>query len=177
MKRLLATLVLLFPLSAVATPIVWTGNGHGYEIFQANVDWTTAKALAESKGGHLATITSQAENDFLFNTFSLSGVAYWLGGIQTGGPEPAGGWEWVTGEAWGYTNWAFGEPNNGGGIEDSLALAFFQYGTWNDAPTNYLYGTAGGYIVEYSSVPAPAALIIFGLGLLLLGAARRCRAA
>jgi hypothetical protein len=28
--------------------------------------------------------------------------------------EPDGGWQWVTGEAFSYTNWRLGEPNNNG---------------------------------------------------------------
>jgi len=26
--------------------------------------------------------------------------------------EPDGGWQWITGEPWVYTNWDIGEPNN-----------------------------------------------------------------
>ncbi|MBK9775553.1 MAG: hypothetical protein IPP62_04190 [bacterium] len=48
-------------------PIAWNpeidGNGHSYELVRvaAPISWLAAKAQAESMGGHLATITSQAE--------------------------------------------------------------------------------------------------------------------
>ena len=49
---------------------------------------------------------------------------YWLGGFQDltspNYSEPSGGWTWVTGEPWSYTNWFPGEPNNTGGGEDYL---------------------------------------------------------
>ena len=37
------------------------GNGHWYELTIANVDWETANSLALARGGHLVTLTSEAE--------------------------------------------------------------------------------------------------------------------
>jgi len=68
-------------------------------------------------GGHLATITSEAENAFIYGLASNNIALWhslpngcvlgpWLGGTQpTGSSEPGGGWRWVTGETWSYTNW------------------------------------------------------------------------
>ena len=59
--------------------------------------------------------------------------------------QPDGGWRWVTGDPWSYSNWNAGEPNNAtGGHEDCLTLA--ANGRWNDTR-----GAAGvtGYLVEY----------------------------
>ena len=85
--------------------------------------WFQATADAESIGGHLATITSQAEWTEMLATPGFRS-ALWLGGWQPNGGqnEPDGGWEWVTGEAWGQVDgWApVGdgyEPNNAGGNE------------------------------------------------------------
>src|ERR1041385_1669105 len=99
------------------------GNGHWYKaIVNTNgFNWDQASAAAQAEGGYLATITSQAENDFVFSlvndpkyltAFNGSGPA--LGGFQlAGSAEPAGGWSWVTGEPWSYSNWAPGQPDNG----------------------------------------------------------------
>lgn len=184
LKRIVVTMLgsVVWASVASAGPIQWTvasgGNGHWYEAISApNTSWTNAKAAAEAAGGHLATITSAAENAFIFDLVPLVGgnpSPYWLGGFQSPAfPEPPtnAGWQWVTGEAWSYTNWANGEPNNAS--EDSLAFAFFAPGgVWNDAPTGYTgYGT-GGYVVEY--VPdGGATLGLLGGVLLGLGALRR----
>src|SRR3954453_18984774 len=52
------------------------GNGHAYEFvdFGANTSWTTARDYAAARcylgsGGHLVTITSQAESEFLRSSF------------------------------------------------------------------------------------------------------------
>jgi len=42
-------------------------NGHYYKAFEEKMLWTEAKAYCESLGGHLATITSAEENDFIFS--------------------------------------------------------------------------------------------------------------
>jgi hypothetical protein len=143
---------------AILGQTVWTsGNGHTYALvaFPGEV-WTSAAADITSTlpGFHLATITSQAEQDFawtfLQQTASGGGPEWWLGGYQDlqNETDPAAGWTWVTNEPWVYTNWGSGEPNNAGGQENHLA----QSGTtWNDEGT--AISAIGGYIAEKSSVP------------------------
>jgi hypothetical protein len=125
-------------------------NGHYYRGISTPTDWHSAKALAESMkyrgcSGHLATITSQEESDFVAaNLPWATSLAYWLGGIQPpGSAEPDGGWTWVTGETWDYTNWGGGEPNDLGG-ED--ALHFQGDEKWNDVNAAAFWG----YLVEFS---------------------------
>ena len=93
------------------------GNGHWYEAVRNTnaANWTQVNELARAEGGYLATITSPAENDFVFSLVNFpeffqgiggNGAGPAIGGLQPdGSPEPGGGWSWVTGEAWGYTNW------------------------------------------------------------------------
>ncbi|MBT1450156.1 PEP-CTERM sorting domain-containing protein [Glaciecola sp. XM2] len=165
--------------NAVASPIfTWTtesgGNGNSYQLVSApRITWHDAKLAAEQAGGHLATITSQAESDFVFN-LGVGDAQYWLGAFQPAGSmEPIGGWQWITGEEWSFTNWASGEPNNGsGGTEDALAYAFFRGdGSWNDAPSTYRNYTNGGYVIEY--VPAPATIFLLALGVIGASFTRR----
>jgi YD repeat-containing protein len=40
-------------------------NGHAYKVFYQNLQWRDAKAFCESLGGHLATVTSAVENEFI----------------------------------------------------------------------------------------------------------------
>lgn len=154
-------------------------NGHHYE-FRAFTggSWTQARSAAESltfagKQGHLATVTSQQETDFIAAQIPLA-IANnaWLGGFQNPAApdyaEPAGGWQWVTGETWSYTNWAGPEPNNFGG-EDKLHIYGTLYGNfWNDIVDNS--GIPQGYVVEYddllssSAVPEPGSMVLLLAG-------------
>jgi hypothetical protein len=139
-----------------AAPIEWSENGHYYDKIDGSFTWAAANAAANKstfmgRVGHLVTVTSAAENLFLTNTYSSSGLHWhWLGGVQpAGSPEPSGGWSWVSGEPFGFNNWPRGEPNNAGGSENRIV---FDHGTtangksWNDAAAGTL---VSGYIVEY----------------------------
>ena len=117
-----------------------------------SITWEDANNAAQSSSysdmkGHLATITSQNENEFIVNNFNMQPNYNWLGGFQPdGSAEPDGGWQWVTGEPWDYTNWNSGEPNDIGDIgEDKLHI--YANGFWNDASDASTI--LNGYIVEY----------------------------
>ena len=150
--------------------------------------WEEADAMAVASGAYLATITSAAENDFVFglinshsefwqNTATAS-IGPWIGGIQPdGSSEPNGGWSWVTGEVFGYANWAPGEPNNSsssGGPENRIH--YFREGvnnvapTWNDINNNF---HIRAYVRELNAIPEPAAFPLLLLSAGLLGAGRR----
>lgn len=163
-----------------------TGNGHDYAIVEFPLEtWNSASIdiATTLPGYHLATITSQAEQDFIWQFFldtTSSGRDWWLGGFQPIEPEidPAEGWEWVTGEIWDYTNWNSGEPNNANGIEDHLSFEGSIGGTWNDCCTLGEGVVLGGYIAERTFIPIPPALWLFGTGLLgLIGISKRKKAA
>ena len=71
-------------------------------------------------GGHLATSTSEAKNDFLANLYN--------GWIILGAFKSAGQWQWVTGESWDFVNWRIFAPSN---RADETCLASY-FGGWND---------------------------------------------
>ena len=71
-------------------------NGHSYYRSTGSMTWTDAKIACENMGGHLATISNAAENNFLFNTWPSG----WIGYYQDRVPgytysEPAGGFRWT----------------------------------------------------------------------------------
>jgi WD40 repeat protein/tRNA A-37 threonylcarbamoyl transferase component Bud32 len=102
-------------------------NNHHYLLFMKPMNWKEAKKFAESTGGHLATITTKDENDWVAKTFPNDLGRYWLGGTNE---ESEGKWEWITGEEWSYSNWNTGEPNNQGGRQHALQV--FIDGRWDD---------------------------------------------
>ena len=171
-----------------AVPVQWNftdgGNGHYYEMVTDPLFWSEAKIEAETKGGYLATITSQAETDWIVNTFDLGDYAYWLGGYQDlsdpSYSEPDGGWKWITGELWAYTNWQPGlEPNDN--YYDPVTGQYYgeHHLEFNDRPS---YGTKGlwndftgdrdvrQYFVEWNEnpdpVPEPSTVLLFCFGII-----------
>ena len=76
-------------------------NGHSYFKSDGNSNWTNGKSNAESVGGYLAVIKSQAENQFIYDNGSIPGAGFWIGFYQdtnaSNYSEPSGGWKWVTG--------------------------------------------------------------------------------
>jgi hypothetical protein len=132
-------------------------NGHYYELVFTGLEWWDAKTEAHTRTylglrGHLATITSADESLFVATNIpdAINFTSY-LGGYQDWNApdysEPAGGWRWVTGEPWNYTDWSPGEPNNSNNHEDYLH--FLTNGQWNDFSG---YGP-DQYLVEYESYP------------------------
>ncbi len=158
-----------------ATVIQWEisaqGNGHYYEVVNTQMFWTDANSAAEGstyfgQPGYLATITSQAEQDFIIDNVISAPTSYWLGGYQDRSApdygEPSDGWQWITGESWQYTNWASNQPDNDLNEEDYLQIYSEEYPYWND-----IQNTANcPYIVEYA--PEPATIVLFALGGLFL---------
>ena len=145
--------------------VKWT-NGHCYQAVLEGLSWSDAEAACETVGGHLATISSAEENAFVFSLVSgndafwyLDGVGNglgpWLGGYQEpGSQEPDGGWKWVTGEAFSYTNWETDQPDNVHGASlDQNRLRFFKKGAligdrWDDSEEDNPVEHRKGYICE-----------------------------
>jgi len=71
------------------------GDSNYLLIETANLTWKQAQVYCESYGGHLATITTSAENTFVWNLInSGSKTWYWIGGIWDAYQSP----KWITGE-------------------------------------------------------------------------------
>ena len=102
--------------------------------------------------GHLVTITSQAEQDFIESEINskYGARAWWIAASDS---SVEGCWQWVDGPASGqlltatYQNWIVGEPNDDGIGEDAAVIA--ASGMWNDGKEGL---STISYIIEYSGV-------------------------
>lgn len=173
----------LFSASLFAAPI-WVewpasrgGNGHFYALTElAHADWRNAESEANTHaGGHLVSITSEAEQLFLNNNL-LTGSdrqrQFWIG-LNDMAEE--GTYVWTTGEVFQFGNWTIAggvawEPNNGANgyyapDEDAVLMNFHfllqgdYFGTWNDI--HFLLSGAGERgVIEVPSNPLAGALAI-----------------
>lgn len=150
---------------------------HFYEYVSGSTSWTNSKTSAENRSyfgraGYLATMTSEAENNFVWKLMANDG---WFGAsdevtqVNTAKGTTAYAsqaaveqkWHWITGPEKGtqfsngstattgqYAKWAGGEPNNSGG-EHYGQFYSGNAGSWNDLPNTNL----PGYICEYGDMP------------------------
>lgn len=153
--------------------------GNFYQNTTEFVSWSEASQNAANAGlnavpeitGHLATITSQAENDVIQGLLTSSS---WLGGSDD---EIEGEWRWVEGPEAGeqfwqglvggtavngsYENWAAGEPNQFFGPGNPENFAHMRAdGFWNDLPEsnnlNYIIEWGGDLFVQNPGVNVSA---------------------
>lgn len=88
--------------------------------------------FCEVRGGHLAVIHDQEENDFLYSKVKELGAQSAFFGYSDEKSE--GSWEWVTGNS-SYTNWSPRQPSQSSVSEDYAQFnKKLTDGTWNDAP-------------------------------------------
>ena len=113
-------------------------NGHYYRIFDPgnNSDaginnWEYALQFCQERGGHLATISDERENAFLYRYMQDAGYRSAYFGFSDA--ENEGNWQWCTNESVVYTNWAPGEPNNEN-RKEHYAMFYYKFsdGAWND---------------------------------------------
>lgn len=119
--------------NVIAGPFTNPANGHDYYLLGPDT-WSNSEAEAESLGGTLAIIKNASEQNWIYSTFASHGNlnrVLWIGlhGKYSGGP-----FIWVNGEGTNsnYQDWCDGQPDNGGGIEDSVDI-WTPNNAWNDA--------------------------------------------
>lgn len=97
---------------------------HAYRVVTRPVTRAAAASECGVWGGHLAVITSAAEQAF------VAGLAHTTVWIGLGDTAVEGTMAWDTGDAYSYNAFAPGEPNDAGGVEDCVELRADD--TWND---------------------------------------------
>ena len=108
-----------------------------YLLVNEKLTWDEAKAKAETLGGHLAVITSKAEDDRVKQSVTEgdSRREIWVGGLSK---RVKGPWEWVTEEPFEYSAWGGNEPD-GSGKNNRFGIALLSNASdplkvrWTDA--------------------------------------------
>ena len=93
--------------------------------------WRQAQVFCELLGGHLATLTTAEENDFVYGFMRDCGYLTAYFGLSD--EARTGDWIWVTGEPFEYTNWHRNEPSRS--AKERYGMYFYKHldGTWNDS--------------------------------------------
>ncbi len=148
---------LTFTESNAGKLLIWNeaegGNCHAYKIVAAAqaISWTQAKSEADRliyRGvpGHLVSITSGIEQQFIYSLINRFSQSYWMGLSR---PEhTAGSYQWVTGEALSYGNWGVSEPSLG--TQHYALMWHGGEGKWYDKG-NQGDGIVRHYIVEFDA--------------------------
>ena len=135
------------------------GQSSTYQIIEGSFTWHEAKADAESRGGHLATITNGKEQKTINSLMSTyNKTFFWLGGTDQ---DSEGNWRWVTGELWDYQNWNQSQPDNDEGNGHFLNIwnnyPNIEQGKWND----WIALKTMGYILELPKVDLDRGLVAY----------------
>jgi len=166
----LALLLSAVVLNSPAWSVQMLFGGHAYEWVSPDggINWTDAKAAAEASSylstpGHLATIGSQAEWDFVVANFPHD--LTWIGLTDE---TSEGVFQWVTGEPLAFTAWADGPTEPNGGTNENWVFYGRRSGGawgWNDfRDMSNAWGPPISYLIEYP-VPEPTTLMHLVIGL------------
>jgi hypothetical protein len=96
----------------ISGPVVNPANGHSYYLLTQNT-WTASEVEAVTLGGHLATVRSLSETQWIWDTLSpFCNGNLWIG-LKVDGSSPLQ-WAWTSSEAVSYTNWTATNPDGTG---------------------------------------------------------------
>lgn len=135
-----------------STPIkVFEITAPSFQIVSGSFTWHQAKADAESKGGRLAVLDTQAKINQLNTILNNAGTwpYLWIGLTDE---VTEGVWQWINGITLTENNWATGEPNASDIYEDYAHIYVSGTGVqqkWNDSTPSVISVNRTGYILEY----------------------------
>ena len=116
-------------------------KGNLYYLSDAYKSWENARAICEARGGHLATIESADENQFIASHIGFSNAVH----IGLSDAADEGHFKWLNGAPFSYTNWEQGQPDNSGPDgSDYVVLHGWSNGRWAD----YSFHTEKRFVLE-----------------------------
>jgi len=111
-------------------------DGQCMQHFAQDKIWTDAETTCVANGGHLATIESQAQNNWVVAISAQTRQHVWIGATDQ---FSEGTWTNAVGQtALTFTSWRSGEPNGGSG-ESCASMPHHWAGKWNDAGCGQTY--------------------------------------
>ena len=96
-------------------------RGHDYKWVPVQMTWPEARDYCWDDGGYLVTVTSKAENKYVWARRPGWRGQSWLGASDK---KNEGTWVWVTGEPFEYAPWAPDNPEPPGSEYDEDYLAY-----------------------------------------------------
>jgi hypothetical protein len=118
------------PRDVVAGPFYHPDTRHRYFVL-APTSWHQAEKQALLMGGHLATVDTSLENEWIASNLATSLLGDSNVFIGVDDEFVNGAFRWQDGSAVGASHWAIGEPN-GGNVERFVEM--YPSGLWNDLP-------------------------------------------
>ena len=132
--------------SVTVTPVVrWAGNNRFYAFIPTHTSAPAAEGACVQAGGHLASVLSLDENEFIGSLIGPANAGFptaFIGGVQIDGV-----WQWTDTNGFDYTNWRSGEPT-GDGSSIQLWPSNSAFPGWNDVPNNIILED-GGYVCKF----------------------------
>ena len=109
-----------------------------FKYFTSKKIHTDAEADCQALGGHLASIHSIEEHNFIIQ---MASDYFWAGGVDA---NHDGVWVWLDGSNWDYSKWLSGQPD---GNEYFLIISEEVGGDWRDC-TVACGGGGHGYVCQ-----------------------------
>ena len=124
---------------------VFNYNGHSYNVFSGVANSIEdAMKYCEDRGGYLAVINNEYENDYIFRVMISQGYDNACFGYSDS--EEEGHWNWLgNNEQSTYENWGQDEPNGGEAENTAMLWTAYRDGKWNDAD----FGAGNAFICEW----------------------------
>lgn len=131
-----------------------------YRVVDGSLTWSQAKQRCEDLGGHLATIMTEEENNYVTSLLSSKAdraLVFWIG-LTSG--RKKGQWTWVTGAEPKFMVWPEGQAKNGGGNGNFAAITSSpnkpMHGRWMDFDSDQrAYETVAGFVCEWEEAVPP----------------------
>jgi hypothetical protein len=133
----------------------WEAGVGRFSIIEGSFTWNQARTHSVTTGGYLATFTSAAEWALALESLGAQALdpfaGLWIGATDS---VDEGTWTWGTDEAFGFSNWGDGKPDNAGDADFAEVAGGLgeQPGTWNARPAAT---TLSGYLLETGHATDP----------------------